>query len=361
MTHKMTLTTNLNLKFLILCIFEHKINCMKQTGIYLLLIISVLLAGCNRGKIKKSLLPAVSGSPGEVVVVIDPSYWKTTIGDGFKQLLMEDTPGLPQSEPLFTTVNISPQAFTSLFQIHRNLIVTSISSSVAKRGIVVEYDKWAKPQTIITLVAPNRESFDSLFNENSQTILGLLLKSERDRLTLNYSAYPELNVIKRLEKNTGVHLTIPKGYSYDMDTTAFHWIALETPEISQGIFVYYYNYTDKETFTSNYLINKRDEFLKQFVHGTRPDSYMTTELQVFPTFRSYELKGNYTAELRGLWKMEGDFMGGPFVSLTQLDKINNRVVTVEGFVYAPKFNKRNYVRQLEAILYTMSFVEPEKK
>ncbi|MFA6402640.1 MAG: DUF4837 family protein [Salinivirgaceae bacterium] len=334
---------------------------MKQTALYFLLSISVLLTGCNRGKIKNSLLPAVSGSPGEVIVVMEPSFWKTSSGEAIKFLLMEDTPGLPQSEPLFTTVNIAPKAFTELFRIHRNILITSISSSVKKRGITVEYDKWARPQTIITLIAPTRESFDSLFNENNQKILGLLLKAERDRLTANYADYPEIKLIKQLEKNTGVHLTIPKGYSYDMDTTGFHWIALETPEISQGIFVYYYDYTDKETFTSTYLIKKRDEFLKQFVHGTRPDSYMTTELQVFPTFRSYELQGNYTAELRGLWKMEGDFMGGPFISFTQLDKKNNRVVTVEGFVYAPKFNKRNYVRQLEAILYTLSFVEPEKK
>jgi hypothetical protein len=152
-------------------------------------------------------------------------------------------------------------------------------------------------------------------------------------------------------------LTIPKGYSYDMDTTDFHWIALETPDISQGIFVYYYNYTDKETFTQDYLIKKRDSFLKLYVHGSSPDSYMTTELQVFPTFNSYELNGIYTAELRGLWKMHGDFMGGPFISLTQLDEKRNRIVTVEGYVYAPKFNKRNYVRQLEAILYSLQFAE----
>jgi hypothetical protein len=84
---------------------------------------------------------------------------------------------------------------------------------------------------------------------------------------------------------------------------------------------------------------------------------MTTELEVFPQYRSLNLNGTYTAELRGLWKVEGDFMGGPFISISQIDEKRNRIVTVEGYVYAPKFNKREYIRQLEAILYSLEFTE----
>jgi hypothetical protein len=32
------------------------------------------------------------------------------------------------------------------------------------------------------------------------------------------------------------------------------------------------------------------------------------------------MKDKYYAELRGLWKVENDFMGGPFVSLSTLDE-----------------------------------------
>jgi hypothetical protein len=31
------------------------------------------------------------------------------------------------------------------------------------------------------------------------------------------------------------------------------------------------------------------------------------------------------------------------------------VVTVEGFAYAPQFPKREYIRELEAILHTLRF------
>ena len=51
--------------------------------------------------------------------------------------------------------------------------------------------------------------------------------------------------------------------------------------------------------------------------------------------------------------MNGAAMGGPFYSHTRLDEINQRVITVEGFVFAPGTKKRNAIRQLEAAIYTM--------
>ena len=39
--------------------------------------------------------------------------------------------------------------------------------------------------------------------------------------------------------------------------------------------------------------------------------------------------------------MEGDMMGGPFVSHAHLDEKNQRVVVAETFVYAPGTKKRN--------------------
>ena len=62
-------------------------------------------------------------------------------------------------------------------------------------------------------------------------------------------------------------------------------------------------------------------------------------------------------ETRGLWKMENDFMGGPFVNYTIWDEDGNRTVVVDGFVYAPGKDKRNYVMELEAIIQSLRFVQ----
>ena len=46
-------------------------------------------------------------------------------------------------------------------------------------------------------------------------------------------------------------------------------------------------------------------------------------------------------------------MGGPFVSQSRVDTINQRVITEEIFIYAPEKLKRNLVRGMEASLYTI--------
>ena len=85
---------------------------------------------------------------------------------------------------------------------------------------------------------------------------------------------------------------------------------------------------------------------------------MITEPLFPPIVTEFKMKDTYTIEMQGLWRMhEGYAMGGPFISLTQLDEKRNKVITVEGFVFAPAHQKREFVRQMEAILYSIEIVE----
>ena len=85
---------------------------------------------------------------------------------------------------------------------------------------------------------------------------------------------------------------------------------------------------------------------------------MGTEYKVMPPLlqRSVMVNDSTSAtEIRGLWKIiNGEAMGGPYVSHTRLDQVNGRVVTAEVFLYAAGQKKRTALRQAEAILYTLS-------
>ena len=52
-------------------------------------------------------------------------------------------------------------------------------------------------------------------------------------------------------------------------------------------------------------------------------------------------------------EMEGDMMGGPFVSHARVDRANGRVIVAEAFIYSPDKMKRNLMRQMEVSLYTL--------
>jgi hypothetical protein len=51
--------------------------------------------------------------------------------------------------------------------------------------------------------------------------------------------------------------------------------------------------------------------------------------------------------------MSNAAMGGPFVSYSCVDEVNERVIVAEVFVYAPNKEKRQYIRDMEAILLTL--------
>lgn len=91
---------------------------------------------------------------------------------------------------------------------------------------------------------------------------------------------------------------------------------------------------------------------------------MTTEYRLQPRYEEVSFRGRFAAKMRGLWKMEGDFMGGPWTSLAWVDEARGQLVTVDGYVYAPYFGKREYLREVEAMVRSFAPVTssvPEQK
>ena len=105
-------------------------------------------------------------------------------------------------------------------------------------------------------------------------------------------------------------------------------------------------------WSKEYFVHKRDSVMKANIPGAREGMYMSTD-SLMTDVRPISVQGDYALEARGLWRIKGDFMGGPFVSHVRLDKANQRIIVSEIFIYSPDKMKRNLVRQMEASLYTL--------
>ena len=130
----------------------------------------------------------------------------------------------------------------------------------------------------------------------------------------------------------------------------FFWASTNTGTADRNFVMYSYPYTDKDTFTKEYFVHKRDSVMKANIPGFKEGVYMSTD-SLLTDVRPINVQNSYTMEARGLWRMKGDF--GPYVSHTRLDEKNQRIITAEIFVYSPDKMKRNLVRQMEASLYTL--------
>lgn len=301
------------------------------------------------------LLPSISGSAGEVLIVMDNENWKGKAGNILRESLEQQFPALPQPEPLFDVVHITQGAFDNLFQHHRSIIVVNLSKEISKAKVGYFENVWAKPQIMIKIEAKDSYELDSLLIEEKDNILFNIQSYDRKRMISLFNDSKDQGIKAEVSK-FNISLAVPRGYSIDISNDEFASFSIETSKTSQVIFVYQYPYHGSKDFLTENLILKRNEFLKKYTVGTRVGSYLTTA-ELFPPL-AYDIKknGQEMVEIRGLWELVNGYMGGPFILHAALDQKRNMIVVVEGYVYNPNNKKRNTMRHLESIVYSMEFL-----
>ncbi len=322
----------------------------------------IALSSCSEEKKRKVLLPNITGKAGEVIVVIDKGNWEGIVGTALRDSLAQETPFLPQREPLFSLVNVPQNAFTSMFQVHRNIIVTNINASVTEPGVVIRKDVWAAPQTVIYVNAADVETAARLIQENSTLMITTIEQAERDRIIGNIKRYEELKLAPVVDEMAGGSPHFPSGYKLKKRTSDFIWIEYAIDGVTQGILVYKYPVVAGEQMLGlDSIIENSNEILKNNVPGMFDNTYMTISTAVRPGIEYKRYKGLEFAEVRGFWEVYNDYMGGPFVSHAFYSKDGQNVIVLQAFVYAPKYDKRQYLRQVESIIYSFEWDDNAKE
>jgi hypothetical protein len=310
------------------------------------------LVSCNNSG-NTGLSKNVTGRAGELIVVISEEAWEGKPGKLLRETLAQEHLALPQDEPLFDLVKVQHEGFKSIFKTTRNIVQTRISSNVDSAKVTFQDNVWASPQATVIIQAKNENEFEKLLKENQDRILSYFLKAEKDRLTQNYQKYYERGIYNVMNENFGVTMNIAPGFQIADEKKDFIWLRYETPEISQGIVLYTFPYVSDSAFMVDYQLKVRDSILRAHVPGPTTGSFMATERRIEQINNFREHNGNYAAEMRGLWRVVNDFMGGPYISLAVLDAANQRVIVAFGYVYAPSKDKRNLLRQVEAMVYSL--------
>lgn len=338
---------------------------MKRILTYLAVAAAALaIISCNQAKTRKALLPNISGKAGEVIVVIDKGLWEGSVGTTLRDTLARDCDFLPQKEPLYSLVDVAPSAFNNanMFQIHRNIIMVNVSPSVVEPGVVFQKDLWAAPQCVIRINAIDSESAIQLIKDNSLKIVTTIEQAERDRIIANAKRYEELALSPVVTQLAGGAPHFPSGYKLKKKTNDFLWITYDTQYVQQSVLIYKYPVVEGENMMDlDNILENTNEMLKNNVPGMFENTYMTTSTFARPSIKYMKYKGLDFAEIRGFWEVHNDYMGGPFVSHVFYSRDGQEMIVLQGFVYAPKYDKRQYLRQVESIIYSFEWAEPENE
>ncbi len=324
---------------------------MKRQILYYILIL-LLASSCSSDKRagEKKVTAKSQSAPYELLIVADKEWIKTQAGDMFVNAIAGPIEGLPQIEPSFRVTTINPSAFNSTFRTYSNIVRLDISKKHDKASVSWSTDVYCTPQLVTTFEAPDEASLlQFLSSEGAQRAIDLLneqeFKRERKLLSKHYS-----NIVKNTAKSMfGCTINVPQDIDQVKKGTNFLWGSASKQEFRLNICLYTLPLRD---LTIDDFVASRDSVMKINIPGDREDQWMETDQRTV-TARLATHSGNTVLEVRGLWDMRHDAMGGPFISYVQTDTTHSRLLVTEGFIFAPEENKRSLIRQLEASLQTI--------
>ena len=319
---------------------------MRKNCLY---IICTLLVGCCLSCNNQTTLNLPSsGRPYETLVVSETAYWKSIAGRSVAEVLNSDISILPLRERSFRFMHITPQQFDGTMKMVRSIIMIKINSRYTKPRMVLQRNPYAAPQIVLAIEAPDEGTFVRYVNKYSFQIIKTLVQFEMNTKILSLREKHSGVVSQAIDTIfDGCSVFLPQEFHSVKVGNDFLWASTETASVSQNFVMYSYP-ADTKIFTVDYFVAKRDSVMKRNIPGRSKGVYLSTDVSDLHLF---QLKSR--TEVRGLWRMKGDYMGGPFVSQLYINPSNHRVYVVEVFVYAPDRPKGNLIRGLEASLFTL--------
>ena len=284
------------------------------------------------------------GNTSEVLVVMQNNQQKDgKIGLVIEEFLGKEQYGLLQAEPIFDIAYITVKNFSSMFKKHRNILIINIDKESIGTNVESFKNRWSKPQRVIVITAPSTAYFVNDFPQYSESIIDNFNVAERQRILSIFRPSSKNKVLKSVRDNFKFNITIPQGFYVAKTENGFMWIRKEVTEYSQGIIIFSEPYLDKKQFSKESIVSRTNRYLKQYVPGDSPGAYMSlTDEYLVPTWNQVEgMDPAYAIEMRGVWNVVNDFMGGPYVCYTFVEPLNNNIITIMGYVYQPNKKKRN--------------------
>lgn len=334
-------------------------NCLK---IAVAILLVGMMASCSEESKMSRKDRSVGGTSEILVITQNPQQWDGTIGDSLRHFFMKAQYGLPQPEPCNSLAHINAEAFSDMFKKHKCIIQVEIDPSLQQAVAKTTVDFWAAPQRCVKISAPDIASWVDLFDKQKEVYKQWFDQVERDRIMTVFRPSKDDAIAKAIAEKFGFTLTVPKGFYIAKNEPDFLWLRKELERSSAGIVIYQTAYRDTLQFEAKALLSMRDLMMGQHIPGPSEGSYMGTETEFVPpvvtTASNYP--AGYAKEMRGMWKVYNNYMGGPFVSYTFADNRTGRLVTIEGFYYEPNQKKRDALLQLESIAYSLKFTDPEE-
>jgi len=322
-------------------------------ALYSVLICVLLLACGDKKEADKSIyLPASNGNLNSISVVADNLVWEGGVGERVRDIFAAPLDGLPTEEPLFNMRQIPTQVFDGFAA--RSRIVLKIEKGELEATTKIITDAFAKPQTVAVVGGKTDKEIIAQLEENRDKIIDAFTKEEvkEKQRRIDLSLLDDT----KMENKLGITINIPSVYRISKADDDFFWVRKNLSNSKTMELMFFevpLETISKGDSTIVDIVKMRDEITKSKIPG-EDGIYMAVEDAYAPSMFKTIIDNKPAYEIRGMWEMKGYTMAGPFITYAIEDKINNRYLIADGYVYAPSLEKRDYIFELESIIKSIT-------
>ena len=289
-----------------------------------------------------------TGKAGEMILAIDTNYWSKAAVKAIYEVIQQPQPAINQIEPMFDVIQCSNSDYKASFMRHRNIVQFDYNPDYAGNTFEISRNPITSPQILVKIRGNQQDSCLALFLAHQDEIVEAMYANDIARLQ---NAHRKLNnpvIEKKIKEKFGLSMTIPDGYFVGREEVDFLWLCFRTPKNDRFVMLYK---SPRYDLTKENIVAERDRITKAYIQGAVAGAYpLVANIEGYPMAQNLQIRYHNGMELRGLWETVRDKMGGPFYSFTQVSPDSTTCITVDGFVYAPQEEKRDYLREVEAIV-----------
>jgi hypothetical protein len=223
-------------------------------------------------------------------------------------------------------------------------------------------DLWREEQQVFYVLGATEDDVARALQANGEDLRYAFNRITRERMRREmFDRGRQADLERLLMDRHDFAVNAQHDYFVAMDTTNFVWLRrVISSETWRSLFVWYTDELSPAELTAEWVVDTRDRLTRAYVNGNLGD-YVQVDRRRPLESENVNFLDRFGYEIRGLWHMVGDDeaggtvefgMGGPFLTYAFYDQPTGRTYLIDGMVFAPGFEKRDFLRQLEVIAHT---------
>ena len=247
----------------------------------------------------------------------------------------------------FSVISISENDFSTIFKTHKNIVIINPDDT---NKVKLKRNLWSKNQTVYFCSV--EESRVKNIEITASQVAEKIKNTEVDKRIRNYIETTPQEIKIYAENNFNLSIPLPSNYFITDTINSYLVLRSDSKNSTQRIVISSFNLQP----SLQNIILEQNKIAKSSITSEIEGAYLRVEDRAQLHVDSLSSTLDDKINIKGIWKMEGDFMGGSFFTSLIKNPYNENHILVSLYLYAPGINKANQLLDFEAITNGLSLI-----